>query len=616
MLPEIKLDTENFQDLLEEYRAMIAGIYPEWTNYNYHDPGMTFLELFAWLTENQQFHMEQLGDEHYARFFRLLAFQRKKLCPASVLAMPRECNPMRIAPKSRFLAGGMVFETVEEENLPGDSLMGAAVFCRDGKKIGEVGRHQLSCVGEMRFYPFGTMPKVGTECRFYFSEPLNPERDYHLYIQLDKNKTPFADKERRTERNPLQDEVFFPLAKLEWSAYSSGGWQPAEVKRDETSQFLFDGRIHFSLTGEMAPLLEDGGFYALRVVLKENDYDFAPVFSGVTMNLLFLEQKETWEGKEFFLAEGNGFPCQSYDLPWQMVMADSVHLEAEDPLFPGIYQKWRMVESFSGCSPEDLCYQVDEEKGRICFGDGFLGMAPEGKIRITAMERTWGEGCTVKEKTPMLWDGRDFFVFCSRKKGSSPESIENALYRLGTEKLERRRAVTAADYEAAVKKTPGLMIYSCKVLGEISINNQVAIVVRPGDEKHRLPLSAAYRKNILHFLDRQRMMGTRIQLYGPEYIEVFVYLEVSVMPQFLRAREMVIHAVEEFFSLLGASFGVLVSYGELYGKIDSMDCVRRLHSLNLTARSAGVSRNQGGDLIPPANGVFLLEQVEFISIHD
>ena len=34
MLPEIRLDTDRFFELLEEYRAMIAGIYPEWTDYN------------------------------------------------------------------------------------------------------------------------------------------------------------------------------------------------------------------------------------------------------------------------------------------------------------------------------------------------------------------------------------------------------------------------------------------------------------------------------------------------------------------------------------------------------------------------------------------------------
>lgn len=609
MLPEIKLDTENFQDLLEEYRAMIAGIYPEWTNYNYHDPGMTFLELFAWLTENQQFYMEQLGEAHYEQFFRLLAFERKRLRPASVLAVLEDLESVHIPEKSRFLAGGMVFETTEEENLPGDTLIRAEVRDRDKKMRTEVFWHTLACVGEMQFAPFGRKPEAGAECRLYFAKPLEPGRLYHLYVQLDRNTG--------EKRNPVLEEKFYPLARWEWSVYTAGGWKPLTLKRDETRQFLFDGRIHFSLEEEMAPLPKTDGVFGLRVVLTECHYDVPPVLSGLTMNTVLLVQKETWEGKEpLVLAEGNGFPFQKFALPWQNVMADSLNIQVEDPLFPGLFQKWERVENFSGCSPAALVYQVDEEQGAVHFGDGFCGMAPEGEIRVSAMERTRGKACRIKEKTPMEWKERKFFVFRCVTEGSSTESIQEALYRLGKEKRERKRMVTAADYEETVKKTPGLMIYSCKVLREMCRENQVAIVVRPGNEKQKLSLTGAYRKNILNWLDKKRMMGTRIQLYGPEYIEVSVVLEVSVMPQYRKAKEMMLRAVEEWFARLGSSFGVPVSYGELYGRLDGMDCVRRLRSLSLTAKSAGVRRSQSGDLIPPANGVFLLEQVECSLINE
>lgn len=639
MLPEIRLDTENFQDLLEEYRAMIAGIYPEWTNYNYPDPGMTFLELFAWLTENQQFYMEQLGDSHYRQFFRLLNFAGKGLKPASVFAVPKESAALCILKKSRFMAGGMIFETVEEENLPGDTLIRAEVLDGEGKLVAEAGHHWLSCMGEMQFFPFGQQPRAGTECRLYFAEPLSVGKLYHLSVQLERNllernssewnslernspewnslERNSLERRRVGERNPLIGETFYPLAKWEWSVYCAGGWKPLALRKDETSQFLFDGRIHFVLDEAMAPVPQKDGAYGLRVVLKESYYDFPPLLSGITMNQILLVQKETWERETpLLLGEGNGFPAQQFALPWQKVMADSVKLEVEDPMFPGLFQKWRRVEQFSGCGPEDLCYQVDEDQGVISFGDGFCGMTPEGKIRVLSMERTWGGACSIKEKTAMVWNNREFFVSGQREKGSSTETVREALYRLGTEKTERRRIVTAADYEEAVKATPGLVIYSCKVLRERSGENQVSLVVRPGNGKQRLALSGAYRKNILNWLDKKRMMGTRIQLYGPEYIEVSVYLEVSVMPQYRRAREMIIEAVEEWFSCLGASFGVPISYGEFYGKLDSLPCIRRLRSLSLTAKSPGVHRSQSGDLIPPANGVFLLEQVEYISIND
>ncbi len=608
MLPDIKLDTADFQDLVEEYRAVIAGIYPEWTNYNYSDPGMTFLELFAWLMENQQFHMEQLGASHYEAFCRLLGAEKRKRQPARILVLPCEKHPLQIQPKSRFFAGGMAFETVEEENIPEGILMKAVVKDKNGRVRDQAGSHLLSCPGEMRFAPFGRKPETGHVCQLFFSEPLLAHKVYHLSFLLASGR------ERR--RNPLKGPMAFPLARLEWSYYSPEGWRPFLWVKDETSQFLFDGRIGFALGEDMALLpKEEGEGYSLRVELKENSYDIPPVFSAVVRDSVLLVQKETWEGREpFVLAEGNGFPCQEYKLPFPQVMSDSVKLQVEDPFCPGHWRDWEQVEDFSGSSPEDLCYQINEEQGTVVFGDGYYGMPPEGEIRLLALESTWGGECSIKEKTQVMWGEEKFFVFSEVSKGQNPETAQQAMGRQSTERPQLLRAVTRMDYETLVRETPGLMIYSCKVLKDTGIGNQVHIVVRPGDGRRRLSLGEAYRKNILRYLEDKRLMGTRIQLYAPEYIEVSVYMEVSPMAQFPRAKEQIVQAVEEWFGGLGVSFGIPVSYGALYGRVDGLDCVRRLCALSLTARSPGVQRNGGGDLIPPANGVFLLEQVEYVEV--
>lgn len=38
MLPDIHLDQITFEEMLEQARNKIAGCYPEWTDFNYHDP--------------------------------------------------------------------------------------------------------------------------------------------------------------------------------------------------------------------------------------------------------------------------------------------------------------------------------------------------------------------------------------------------------------------------------------------------------------------------------------------------------------------------------------------------------------------------------------------------
>ena len=61
MLPLINLDDEFYDEIYEKVRKMIPGIYPEWTDYNEHDPGITFLQLLSWMKEMQQFHLDQIG---------------------------------------------------------------------------------------------------------------------------------------------------------------------------------------------------------------------------------------------------------------------------------------------------------------------------------------------------------------------------------------------------------------------------------------------------------------------------------------------------------------------------------------------------------------------------
>ncbi len=71
-LPLPKLDDRTWADLVDEARAMIPGLSPEWTDHNPSEPGITLIELFAWLAEMLIYRADQLPDEHYRVFLRLL----------------------------------------------------------------------------------------------------------------------------------------------------------------------------------------------------------------------------------------------------------------------------------------------------------------------------------------------------------------------------------------------------------------------------------------------------------------------------------------------------------------------------------------------------------------
>jgi hypothetical protein len=67
-----QLDDRTYADLLDEARALIPGVYPAWTDHNPSDPGITLIELFAWLTEMLIYRADQVPDRHRLVFLRLL----------------------------------------------------------------------------------------------------------------------------------------------------------------------------------------------------------------------------------------------------------------------------------------------------------------------------------------------------------------------------------------------------------------------------------------------------------------------------------------------------------------------------------------------------------------
>ena len=71
-IPLPNLDDRTFDDLTPEARALIPGLAPDWTNHNVSDPGITLIELLAWLTEMLLFQVNQVPPAHTEKFLRLL----------------------------------------------------------------------------------------------------------------------------------------------------------------------------------------------------------------------------------------------------------------------------------------------------------------------------------------------------------------------------------------------------------------------------------------------------------------------------------------------------------------------------------------------------------------
>jgi hypothetical protein len=66
------LDDRRYQELLDEALARVPVYTPEWTNFNKSDPGVTLIEVFAFMTESLLYRANQIPERNRKKFLKLL----------------------------------------------------------------------------------------------------------------------------------------------------------------------------------------------------------------------------------------------------------------------------------------------------------------------------------------------------------------------------------------------------------------------------------------------------------------------------------------------------------------------------------------------------------------
>src|SRR4051812_8180627 len=89
-LPLPNLDTRTWTDLVEEARTIIPRYGRQWTDHNLHDPGITIVELLAWLTELKIFRANRISDRHRLKFLQTLGYSPKRVRAARAVV---QINP-------------------------------------------------------------------------------------------------------------------------------------------------------------------------------------------------------------------------------------------------------------------------------------------------------------------------------------------------------------------------------------------------------------------------------------------------------------------------------------------------------------------------------------------
>ena len=120
-LPLENLDDKTYADLVKESLARIPVYAPQWTDWNDSDPGITLIELLAWLTEMQIYRLNKITDRSRLKFLKLLGIRRPamvdltfELKGVSPALIPRGTLVASLDPETLDL---IRFETVKEVSL-------------------------------------------------------------------------------------------------------------------------------------------------------------------------------------------------------------------------------------------------------------------------------------------------------------------------------------------------------------------------------------------------------------------------------------------------------------------------------------------------------------------
>lgn len=693
MLPDISLDDENYEEILEEARNIIISRYPEWTDFNAHDPGITLLELFSMLKESQQFFANQIGEENRKKYLKLLGFRRKTKQPAHSLIQIQAGDHYGLLRSHKLAAGNLCFENRWPKQLiPGDISYCMAV--RDGNAEDGVSRGQLEFGSMPHCWVFGEHPEPGNEFYVCLDEPLPLEQQLDLYIQIYQGYS--------VGRNPLRGNDFVPMVQLTWQYYTAQGWKAVSHIQDGTYGFLFDGFIRFMVDTPMKQYTVCGREgYFLCAVLQEGEYDVAPVLTRISMNVcevvqidtlvecmvqkkpqnslvsmdtelavlgkseIYVEQDSVFypvasfnkwiceeEGNVKYVIEderlaeaerimvinrdlsflhnrsigiGTGFPYQEIDLEDLQIRYESFALLVQDRDSGNGFRLWDRVEDFAASSAEDRHYILDSQRGILRFGDCIHGMAPEGEILLASYVRTRGQDGNVRRGAinRFRMDGLEEVALFNIKDGvggCDEETLEESFLRVQRSMKEGGGAVTKQDYEKYVRQTPGLMIEECKALSVHDVGQfmkqvdetGVYLVVKPYGQKLGSRTEERYARNIRGYLEHYRMLGSHIYILFPEYVELEVYVEAVVKPQYIHVEERVKMAVREFFDRNQQKFGSVISNGSLYGFLERQDFILKVCSLHMETRGDGVKRNVDGDIQLSPYGIAVLDKVRVL----
>jgi predicted phage baseplate assembly protein len=526
------LDDRRWADLVEDARALIPRVAPRWTDHNVHDPGITFIELFAWLAEMQIYQLNRVGEQHREVFARLAGVLRRRRTPArvEVLVVGDLTTSMSLPGETQIVpleGDEIVFETTIEVTLTRSRLR--RVVVDDGS--GPVDQTEANEKFGIAFLAFGERAHADAQLQLGFDR-LYPSEERTIRLSIDVLTADLGVRcgpERPAPANGGEDETGAQPVDLLWEYLGPGArWLPLTLVEDETAALSRSGAVTLFLPNDAQ---EKRQHVWIRARIRRGYYDIEPRVRHIGVNGLSCIQRETVRNE--LLDRGNGRPNQSFELSKGPILVP----EKEPPVIIEVgNEPWLLVKSFDEAGPDSKQYVFDVDSRRVLFGNGVNGKVPmPGQdIRARRYRASVGRAGNVAKDLP--WKFRTAVVPGVTLRnpqpatgGSDPESLNDLELRAQASLSRPQRAVTLDDIERLALGTPRVYVARVAAIPDCPAPEQITVVVmpkvRPGRQGPPFPPSDAFLAAVRRHLQQRRLLCDNLRVLGP------IYLEVSVSAQ-------------------------------------------------------------------------------------
>jgi predicted phage baseplate assembly protein len=541
------LDNRTFDQLVAEAKRRISRYTPEWTDFNPSDPGITLVELFAWLTEITLFQLNQVPELTYVKFLDLLGLSQAPAAPAVAeltFTATGGAGPVLVPARTQVSATGadgdpLVFETDQGLALVPYPL--GEVVVDDGSVFTPV--TEADNAEGVSFHPLGWIPQPGNALYLGFTppEPPGPAQfppEIRLHVTL-----PAAALAGTPQRAGAAARPPDPPVRLVWEYLprAEASWRRLNTYADDSGAFTREGYVTIAGPGTditavagVADVEEQRYWLRVRVASGVYPAGHEPEIDGLTPNTTTARNLATVA--EELLGVSDGSPEVTVHTRRTPVASLTLEVRGDGT------QQWQRVDDFLAAGPDDLSYTLDQDSGTVTFGDGVRGLIPPADAEIVAVEYRYGGGAagnvpadaisaplsalpgvdTVTNKRPAA--GGTVRQSLDELKAAAPQLLRH-----------QQRAVTASDYAALARQVGGVADAIALPVTHpdhpgVDVAGAVTVVIVADTADPQPAPSGELIAAVCRDLEAVRLLATELYVSGPAFVPIAVHASLTAAP--------------------------------------------------------------------------------------